>query len=823
MSGLLSTGKDGGLPPSRYVRTDVGVHKLNHNRYDLNGQTDVAHQENLSHLNQINRSLKISKPMLGVDKKLGNFGNEARKLGRSFSLLVATKNLRHQLVGIEFLSRQNDGPLERFYRKDMAFNPSPYSFPQRRKIDMIAFAHALEEFRRCIQDFHEYGDDTINVKGALQALCSDIKYWTSSLDAYEQSDSNFVEEYANQLIDELKARITEMSSNLQLFTEIGMPAIRYEQRRKASVLLALSTGATFFSGVTATMLQVSYTIPASRVAAIVNTFWFCSLVLSVGAAINSSLAMLWKQTIHGTRGSKHPRWLTWWINGSPPTFLFISIICFSAGLVLFVFSSDQSPFTSWLALAATIVTSFAFSANILWMLYEQISAWISPPSPSTLDEGSLSRHDPDFYQQKFTSSNISVSSLDDLEEPGRGKIDMLLTRLGREFEPAIMPIPSLTVREVGVPLKGSFDVPRMENLSSTKGEEQIRPTFISYCNLQEFGALRDFKSSPDGKYLATTSWRASIGKSTTVIFSDFSEYQFNRRQEFETRPKSNNGPGQLTWSYDSAHLLVRYDRIVDVWTLEPRKLKRITRSDPIQTVRWYGREQAFLCIEKHSVTKVNLDGKEEWKCFFPNIHLYDASVASKNRLVLLGHIVSFNDMKPSNRSAAEKQIRVCQIEEDKKSKHHPLINLNTPKIPLLDDVNHIMPASNKDEFLVSYRSQKPPQIWSLPEKAESPDLKLECSYQPIFKDEFEGVSYTSKDSNDLALSTGRDGDIHFWNWKNGKPVHHFRAGGGSFLCAWFPGTVPGVIRFATGNINGISVWEYGGAASQSEKLALALI
>lgn len=155
-----------------------------------------------------------------------------------------------------------------------------------------------------------------------------------------------------------------------------MPAIRYEQKRGAAVLLALSTGATFFSGVTATMLQISYSVSHNPVITIVNTFWFCSLVLSIGAAINSLLAMVWKQTFQlvsitsttdvlltyippsGSRGSKLPRWLTWWISGSPPTFLFISIICFSAGIVLFVFASEQVVYCSPHRLPTASYSSF---------------------------------------------------------------------------------------------------------------------------------------------------------------------------------------------------------------------------------------------------------------------------------------------------------------------------------------------------------------------------------------------------------------------------------------------------------------------------------
>jgi hypothetical protein len=139
----------------------------------------------------------------------------------------------------------------------------------------------------------------------------------------------------------------------------GMPAIRYGQKRDAKGLMGMSTGATFFSAVTATMLQISYTIKPGRVISIVNTFWFFSLVLSIGAALNSLLAMVWKQTVQyasvplfigptdrmlissGSRGRSLPLWVTVWVHASPPAFLVLSIACFSAGLVLFVYASSQ--------------------------------------------------------------------------------------------------------------------------------------------------------------------------------------------------------------------------------------------------------------------------------------------------------------------------------------------------------------------------------------------------------------------------------------------------------------------------------------------------
>lgn len=91
-------------------------------------------------------------------------------MGRSFSLLVATQNLRKELAGVEYASQKNLPG--RFSRQDAAQN---HSSPNLILSHMCTFASVLEEFHECIQDFREYDDGSINMKGTLRALCSDIK------------------------------------------------------------------------------------------------------------------------------------------------------------------------------------------------------------------------------------------------------------------------------------------------------------------------------------------------------------------------------------------------------------------------------------------------------------------------------------------------------------------------------------------------------------------------------------------------------------------------------------------------------------------------
>lgn len=76
-----------------------------------------------------------------------------------------------------------------------------------------------------------------------------------------------------------------------------MPTIRFAQKHASQNLLNLSTVATFFSAVTATTMQFSFETTDTPLANAVNTFWFTSMVFSIGAAVNSLLGLTWKQAM----------------------------------------------------------------------------------------------------------------------------------------------------------------------------------------------------------------------------------------------------------------------------------------------------------------------------------------------------------------------------------------------------------------------------------------------------------------------------------------------------------------------------------------------
>lgn len=78
----------------------------------------------------------------------------------------------------------------------------------------------------------------------------------------------------------------------------GVPAAITSQNRMLSNLQNQSTMATFFSGVTATMLQYSLAAQGgNRLSAAANGFWFASLVLSVASALVGFSAYMWRRAM----------------------------------------------------------------------------------------------------------------------------------------------------------------------------------------------------------------------------------------------------------------------------------------------------------------------------------------------------------------------------------------------------------------------------------------------------------------------------------------------------------------------------------------------
>jgi hypothetical protein len=101
--------------------------------------------------------------------------------------------------------------------------------------------------------------------------------------------------YIRDIMLDLSKHFSRITKLLRVFRFTGLRTIRSAQEHDAGNLFNISTIATFFSGVTATTLQMSYMADGSMLEQTVNTFYFASLIFSVAAAINSVLGLAWRR------------------------------------------------------------------------------------------------------------------------------------------------------------------------------------------------------------------------------------------------------------------------------------------------------------------------------------------------------------------------------------------------------------------------------------------------------------------------------------------------------------------------------------------------
>ncbi|RPD69485.1 WD40 repeat-like protein [Lentinus tigrinus ALCF2SS1-7] len=877
---------------------------------------------------------------------LRNFANAARQLGSSVGILSSSYQLRHRLAQILFLFRENAADLfprkihhqsqdtlttpnlAQFHRKNKrhrapphVHNPKvsdkmdPEDFPEQLQM----FAADVTTFLDCLNEFPEFTDEAVNA--AILSLEGDLKYWASCLRAYEgQFKYPAVQRYLHDLSGEMGEHIDSITSSLSVFIEIGVPTIRFAQKHASQNLLNLSTVATFFSAVTATTMQFSFDMTDTSLANAVNSFWFTSLVFSIGAAVNSLLGVTWKQAMYRSPGHRVPWWVLIWIKRSPLAFLVLSVACFSIGLVLFAYASNQHSVTCTLTtvfsacsiVGLTAVSAWfaserwAFSrhhgtkwlADVLsetkvrvkstrsakWLIYEprawawSATRWIRAQfrlfheAISELSSRTLS-HLNTFSEEKLPdperaitpvpasmspepmsptiprrtgsdagpllpiaehgsptvtsfdggdgdgTASIMSQSTSPLQEPGKGR-----------FANAVRAVMKMRAASTVFPISGGRNPRRQRTMSSDgQGRETepvgllknsrvgtLMPKLKSLHPTQSFEAhsalVRHLQFSPNGKFLATSSWdRTSVifKVGVSIVESLLHGAVRTCSQETFTSHRILAHPqgfvGQVAWSPSGHLLLTKLNRGVKVWTEDGVCRKTIDRRRTVLSIAWLPDGEAFLSVEQSDVTKLDLQGNVIAQYHFDRMVLHDVAVAQDNvRMVCVGTLTASADGLHPSKCRAEKQII-------------------GDRVPVLHDVRDITLARNDQVALVSYENKAPPQLWKLEPVKDSVRLSLRHTYMPKVPVDFAGPSYFGGKNDQLVLCAGKAGDIHIWDRESGTLLHHIRSQtvGGDLTCiAW--NHAWDTFMFATGSHDGgVRIWTSPALMSGSEDNSVA--
>ncbi|KAI5122883.1 hypothetical protein M0805_003335 [Coniferiporia weirii] len=207
------------------------------------------------------------------------------------------------------------------------------------------FAGGLDMMAKALNDFNGvYHDEklmlllfSLHKRFMDEAMKTSIYYAVRHARATEEFRLHF----QVLLKDWIEAAVESLTEAVKDFNDKGVRTIYSAQQHKTSRYLDMSTIATFFSAVTAAMLQFTINNNSQPVSVVTNTFMFSSLVFSIGSAVNSLLVTAWRRSFVREPDKALPYWYSAWLNSGPMVSLVVAGAFFSVALCLLMFSSGQ--------------------------------------------------------------------------------------------------------------------------------------------------------------------------------------------------------------------------------------------------------------------------------------------------------------------------------------------------------------------------------------------------------------------------------------------------------------------------------------------------
>ncbi|KAG6836941.1 hypothetical protein H0H93_000831 [Arthromyces matolae] len=305
---------------------------------------------------------KFKKRIDSLDKELRNFAHSARQLGSSVAILSSAFDLRARLAQLLFLYHENAADL--FPRK--IAHIAKESSVERPKHDRHGRARKRTTKGTLTQPHavRPTVDETLDLEefpNQLKLLAKAVRTFSNCLNEFPE----FTDEAVNTSISEFEGDLdVRFSTSPHPDPDSARAVLGILSKRVYGYIHDLSEEmGEHMDSITATL--------AIKMADAVNVFWFASLVFSIAAAVNSLLGLTWKQAMYRSPGDRVPWWVLIWIKRSPLVFLVVSVACFSIGLCLFAYASDQAPATSTLTTIFTAFTSFGLTAVSAWFASER--------------------------------------------------------------------------------------------------------------------------------------------------------------------------------------------------------------------------------------------------------------------------------------------------------------------------------------------------------------------------------------------------------------------------------------------------------------------
>ncbi|PFH48870.1 hypothetical protein AMATHDRAFT_5391 [Amanita thiersii Skay4041] len=784
----------------------------------------------------------FEKKITELDKEFHNFANAARKLGSSVAVIVSTFKLRERLAQVLYLYRENAATLfpryvPRRYRDDLIYSLHSNRSLKRSRMNssstiassgqksptngggtvkklkpedlpnqLKGLATDFELFCDSLEVFPDLLDSAINE--TFDSFQTDLEYWASCLAEHlHHFHDTDVQRYIHGTSQMMKLHLDDVKVGFGVLTSTGVPTVQYVQRHSAANLLNLSTVATFFSAVTATTLQYSFQMHDDMIATATNAFWFASLVFSISAAVNSLLAITWKQAIYRSPGNQAPWWVVLWIERSPVVFLVCSITSFSLGLCCFAFSSHQELGTKILTAVLTGLTSSGLATVSAWVAFER---WIFVN-----------------YSGKKLVSDVFAESRGQFFG-GFDRIVSFVILLWARFRKRIAKARTRdsTCERTDGSIKETLDNAELGTIPHLAGngtvlqmESPVHPhTTVSFTPRPSLPSV----ASPDSVATPTTGrqlWKTARIRIRSMVYYPMGMIHDNTSRSAHRRGTTNTmlyGPRRPTMGDDGRAIF--YSRIADLatqlkelrviggvpchhgpvhhlqfapngeylatagangvvihqllpqkphmdfqfdlLTLDPNGVRQtfVKRPQRITVTVWLPREDGILSVEDNYVAKINVEGQEIERYDLGEVEIHDIAVTPDGQyMIVAATVLETPDRIKPKKAHLEKRIIVYNL----------FLKAIESYTPVFDEVRRVMLTRQADNHHVLVSSENhAPQSWRLEKIKDKSNPKLGTSLV--------GHSYYGGSNDELVICASKTGEIQVWDQESGSTLHHLR-------------------------------------------------
>ncbi|KAI5117378.1 hypothetical protein M0805_001921 [Coniferiporia weirii] len=708
--------------------------------------------------------------------------NKVQKLGSAVQLIETSYNLRTGLAQIrgyfENTSKQEraengekkgvDTGEARRSRVTLAVYPTVVG----RYIE--ALSKAITDLKRFtgafaieIMDFEDYStgeEHNDALEGKYGATCHLIR---------------FIESRANSL----GVKLDKLLNALQRFEEIGIPCISSAQKRSTDMTLSAATVATLFASVAATALQYTINAPSSNLGAAVKALWFSSLVLSIGSAVTSMLAMTWRNAVFSSPKRELPWHIRIWINSGYLVLLVASVVAFLIGLVVYAFDSQKTDkITPWITAGLTVsrivgLISVIFRlvkgrlnfSGIRHTLREKMSRIYAYSSPGWTS------------LRRSSSSGKGGAVLKVLQDNVRSypTKEWIWHYLGRLLRVRDQKIRGDEETDVGGELNQgpspNFQPPK--NNETQSGEKQDDSREFAYReqitrlyqsqNIPTKGPVRHLRFSPDGRRLV-----ACQEESCTVyeLKTSFSRNGHIASQQ-QTVTLDDQKTLQFEWSASGGQFLLRTKDACFSSNMQIRGFTELT------DVRWLDDDEILMIENRVTLSRMKLAGGfrtryDSLKQDSEGLEVHSLYAVPGSDIICMVGEYKIEELPE------EKDVRVyCVLGKDPNNFRDLVIRR---RIPLLEKVNSLSfgpdSKNHKTYMLINYQKQ-PPELCTIDRDSGEvfPEYSVETDSTKL-----EGYNVTSDPGNAFIgptksiIACEQNGEILFWDLEKKDSLHTIR-------------------------------------------------